>query len=276
MVTNKIQTREIELSYEDGGKGQPVVFVHGSISDSRNWDAHREIVTAQYRMIALTQRYFGPSPWPDDGRNFSVQTHADDLAAFITALRLDRVTIVGHSYGGTVSLVMAISHPELVDRLFLYEFSPFSLSTFVEESVDFIRATAEYLEVLGAGKAATNRGDTEAAVEILMDGVNGVGSFQRLPHSVRSMMQQNGRTLPLLFAAPPSPSITREDLAKLNFPTSFVVGEDTRAFYKMVSKAASQYLPGSKFIEVANARHLWPHQNPAAFSRLVLDFLNDC
>ena len=168
---------------------------------------------------------------------------------------------------------MAISHPELVDRLFLYEFS---LSTFVEESVDFIRATAEYLEVLGAGKAATNRGDTEAAVEILMDGVNGVGSFQRLPHSVRSMMQQNGRTLPLVFAAPPSPSITREDLAKLNFPTSFVVGEDTRAFYKMVSKAASQYLPGSKFIEVANARHLWPQQNPAAFSRLVLDFLNDC
>jgi pimeloyl-ACP methyl ester carboxylesterase len=205
-----------------------------------------------------------------------MQTHADDLAAFITALRLDRVAIVGHSYGGSVSLVMATSHPELVDRLFLYEFSPFSLSTFVEGSDDFSRATEEYLEVLGAGKAATNRGDTDAAVEMLMDGVNGVGSFQRLPHSVRSMMRQNGRTLPLLFAAPPAPSITREDLAKLDFPTSFAVGEDTRALYKMVSKAASQYLPGSKFIEVPNARHLWLQQDPAAFSRLVLDFLNDC
>ena len=120
---NQIQTGDIELSYEDDGDGQPVVFVHGSISDSRNWSPHRGLITAQFRMIALTQRYFGLSPWSDDGRNFSIQTHADDLAGFISALRLDPVAIVGHSYGGAVSLVMAVRHPELVDRLFLYESS---------------------------------------------------------------------------------------------------------------------------------------------------------
>jgi pimeloyl-ACP methyl ester carboxylesterase len=87
-------------------------------------------------------------------------------------------------------------------------------------------------------------------------------------------MQQDGRTLPLVFAMPPPPPISCDDLAKLNFPVSFVVGQDTRMFYKMVSKAASRCLPGSKFIEVPNARHLWPAQNPAAFSQLVLDFLN--
>jgi pimeloyl-ACP methyl ester carboxylesterase len=273
MVMNKIQTRDVELSYQDEGDGQPVVFVHGSISDYRSWNDHREMITPQFRMIALTQRYFGLSPWSDDGRNFSIQTHADDLAAFISALRLDPVAIVGHSYGGAVSLAMAVRHPELVDRLFLYESSQ---STFVDESGAFSRATNERLDVILAGKAAANRGDTDAAVEILMDGVNDhAGDFQRLPHSVRSMMQQNGRTLPLLFAIPPPPHISCEDLAKLNFPASFVVGQDTRAFYKMVSKAASRCLPGSKFIEVPNARHLWPAQNSAAFSRLVLDFLND-
>jgi hypothetical protein len=36
MVMNRIETNEIELSYEDEGAGQPVVFVHGSVSDSRN------------------------------------------------------------------------------------------------------------------------------------------------------------------------------------------------------------------------------------------------
>ena len=83
---NQIQTGDIELSYEDEGDGQPVVFVHGSISDSRNWNQHRGMITAQFRMIALTQRYFGLSPWSDDGRNFSIQTHADDLAGFSGAL----------------------------------------------------------------------------------------------------------------------------------------------------------------------------------------------
>jgi pimeloyl-ACP methyl ester carboxylesterase len=43
--------------------------------------------------------------------------------AFIGALQLDPVAIVGHSYGGSVSLAMAVKHPELVDRLFLYEAS---------------------------------------------------------------------------------------------------------------------------------------------------------
>ena len=148
---NRIETNEIELSFEDEGDGQPVVFVHGSLSDSRNWDQHRGMITAQFRMIAPTQRYFGVSPWPDDGRNFSIQTHADDLAAFISALRLDPVVIVGHSYGGAVSLAMAVRRPELVDRLFLYESSQ---STFVDESDAFSRATNERLGVILAGKAA--------------------------------------------------------------------------------------------------------------------------
>ena len=252
----KIRAKQIELSYEDEGDGEPVVFVHGSNSDCRMWNDHRGMITPQFRMIALTQRYFGLSPWSDDGRNFSIQTHADDLAGFISALRLDPVAIVGHSYGGAVSLAMAVRHPELVDRLFLYESSQ---STFVDKSDAFTRATNERLDVLLAGQAALNRGDTDAAVEILMDGVNGhAGDFQQLPHSVRSMMQQNGRTLPLMFAMPPPPPVSCDDLAKLNFPVSFVVGQDTRMFYKMVSKAASRCLPGSKFIEVPNARHLWP------------------
>jgi pimeloyl-ACP methyl ester carboxylesterase len=273
MPMKKIQIKEIELSYEDEGDGQPVVFVHGSISDCRMWNDHREIITPQFRMIAVTQRYFGLSPWSDDGRSFSIQTHADDLAAFIKVLRPGPVAIVGHSYGGAVSLAMAVSHPELVGRLFLYEGSQ---STFVAASGAFSRAANKRLMFILAGKAAVDRGDTDAALEILMDGVNDhAGDFQRLPDSVRSMMQQNTRTLPLLFAMPPPPHISCDDLAKLKFPVNFVAGQHTHAFYKMVSKAGSQCLPGSTFIEVPSARHLWPSQNPAAFSRLVLDFLKN-
>src|SRR5262245_5439624 len=133
MMMKKIQTEEIELSYEDEGDGQPVVFVHGSLSDFCNWDQHRGMITAQFRMIAPTERYFGVSPWPDDGRNFWIQTS------------------------------MAVRHPELVDRLFLYESSQ---STFVDESDAFSRATNERLGVIQAGKAAADRGDSVAAVEI--------------------------------------------------------------------------------------------------------------
>jgi len=91
---------------------------------------------------------------------------------------------------------------------------------------------------------------------------------------MRSIMKQNGRTLPLLFANPPPPPISCEDLRRLNFRACLVVGENTRAFYKIVSRAANQCISGSKMMEVHNARHLWPGQQPRAFAQLVLDFLN--
>jgi pimeloyl-ACP methyl ester carboxylesterase len=242
------------------------------MSDYRCWDAHRPSIGLRYRVIALTQRYFGSSPWPDDGRNFSMQVHANDLAAFIGALRLDPVAIVGWSYGAAVGLAMAVQHPSLVERLFLYE--P-GLATFVTDPADAARAVNDRLQSMNAAKAAVNGGDIDRAVQLLMDGVNDRdGAFRQLPDQIRGVMLENGRILPLLFASPPGPSITCADLGRLGIPVSIVVGEDSRVFYRIVAEAAHRCITGSKLIKVPNARHLWPSQDPAAFSQLVLDFLD--
>jgi pimeloyl-ACP methyl ester carboxylesterase len=269
MVTKRARIDGTELPYVDQGDGQPVLFVHGSISDCRIWDTHRENIARRYRVIALTQRYFGLSPWPDDGRNFSIQTHANDLAAFITALRLDPVPIVGRSYGGAVTLAMAAQHPKLVERLFLYE--P-SLATFVADPA----AAEDRLQSMSAAKVATHSGNIDHAVELLMDGVNDRdGDFRKLPDRVQAVILESGRTLPIMFAAPPAPPITCEDLGRFGIPVSIAVGENTRAFYRITAEATHQCIPGSALIKVPNARHLWPIQDPTAFSKLVLDFLDN-
>jgi pimeloyl-ACP methyl ester carboxylesterase len=272
MVANRVRIDGTELSYVDQGEGRAVVFVHGGMSDYRCWDAHRPSIGLRYRVIALTQRYFGSSPWPDDGRNFSMQVHANDLAAFIGALRLDPVAIVGWSYGAAVGLAMAVQHPSLVERLFLYE--P-GLATFVTDPADAARAANDRLQSMNAAKAAVNGGDIDRAVQLLMDGVNDRdGAFGQLPDQIRGVMLENGRILPLLFASPPGPSITCADLGRLGIPVSIVVGEDSRVFYRIVAEAAHRCITGSKLIKVPNARHLWPSQDSAAFSQLVLDFLD--
>ena len=51
------------------------------------------------RYIAYDQRYFGPAPWPDDGKHFSLATHANDLAAFLRQLDVGPAHHVGWSYG---------------------------------------------------------------------------------------------------------------------------------------------------------------------------------
>lgn len=269
--TEKARVNGVELFYVDRGEGPSVLFVHGSNVDYRVWAEHSEILGPRYRVIALTQRYFGMSAWPDDGRDFSIQVHADDLAAFIGALRLDPVTIIGWSYGGAVCLALAVQHPELVKRLFLYE--P-ALATFVSDPIAAKRAIDDRLEMSRAAKLAANSGNVESAVQLFMDGVNDHnGAFRSLPDWVQQMMLENARMLPLLFSAPPPPQITCVDLSRLTVPVTVALGGESRMFYRISAEWAAQCIPGARLMTISKARHLWPIQNPKTFSQLALDFL---
>src|SRR5262245_56923180 len=77
-----ISVNAVTLTYLEQGSGTPVVLIHGGFADHRIWEAQRDVVAAKYRFIAITMRYFGTAPWPDDGSNFSQATHVADVAAF--------------------------------------------------------------------------------------------------------------------------------------------------------------------------------------------------
>jgi pimeloyl-ACP methyl ester carboxylesterase len=245
-----------------------VVFVHGSNTDARIWDEHRGIVGARYQIIAPTQRYFGHDAWPDDGRNFSIDTHAADLATFITSQKVAPVAAVGWSYGAAVALVMSLRHPELVSKLFLYE--P-ALATFVTDPKE---AIDDRVQMSKAAKEEADRGNFETAVQLFMNGVNDdAGAFHALTPRVRRIMLENARMLSLLFAARP-PQITCDDLARLSMPVTVAMGEENRAFYKICGEAAARCIPNARLITIAKARHLWPVQDPEGFSQAVLAFLD--
>ena len=93
--SKRVRIAEVELCYLDQGPGEAAVLVHGFPVSGRIWDDHRQAMTPQIRVIAPTLRYFGSLPWIDHGRNFSIKTHADDLAGFIATPELDPVAVVG-------------------------------------------------------------------------------------------------------------------------------------------------------------------------------------
>jgi hypothetical protein len=100
-AVKEVEVNGVRLQYWDQGSGEPVVFVHGVISDHRAWEPVRDEIARKYRFIALTQRYFGTGSWKDDGKEFSVATFSNDLAQFITSLNAGPVHLVGWSFGGT-------------------------------------------------------------------------------------------------------------------------------------------------------------------------------
>ena len=262
----------VKLPYAEYGEGEPVVLVHGSNSDHRIWDQHRRIIGSKYRAIALSQRYFGRDPWLDAGEEFCISVLANDLASFVRGLELAPVTIVGWSFGGAVSLTMALRNRELVRRMLLYE--P-ALTTFVSDAGDSRVAAEDRSAMMSAAKALATSGDLAGAVRLFMDGVNAEdGAFDRLAPQVRTLMIENARMLPLLFAGPPPPPVTADDLRAFNCPVTIALGDESRPHYQIAARAAHSLLPLSRLEVVRNAKHLWPIQDPQGFSQLVLHALD--
>jgi non-heme chloroperoxidase len=88
-----------QIYYKDWGQGQPVVFSHGWPLTADAWDDQMVFLASRgYRCIAHDRRGHGRSSQPWGGNE--MDTYADDMAALVTALDLNKVIHVGHSTGG--------------------------------------------------------------------------------------------------------------------------------------------------------------------------------
>jgi pimeloyl-ACP methyl ester carboxylesterase len=261
-----------KLTYQEQGRGRPIVFVHGAITDYRTWEGQSEAVAAHNRFIALTMRYFGTDPWPDDGSKYSMKTHSDDLVAFIQNLNAGPVDLVGWSYSGPIALLVAVRHPELVQSLFLDE--PSTLA-FVTDPADLKVATEDRAAMASPAATAVKAGDIAGAVKTLFNSVNGQPDlFDTVPAAVRTMLLDNARTLPISFAAPPPPAITCGQLGQIKVPTTVAVGELTRPFYKIAARGVARCIPRAKLVVIPKGRHAAAVQASSAFNEALLRFLN--
>ena len=113
--TNFIAGPQGRLRVDDGGSGKalPVLLVHGNGANHNQWRHQLEHLRKTRRAVAFDLRGMGESDVPRNG-DYSVDAMADDVQAVADALRLPRLVIVGHSYGGPVVAAYAAKHPERV------------------------------------------------------------------------------------------------------------------------------------------------------------------
>jgi pimeloyl-ACP methyl ester carboxylesterase len=269
--TSQLSANGVNLTYVDEGKGTPVVFVHGALSDLRFWEPQRQAVASKYRFIAYTYRYHGTEPWPDEGKDYSGATHLADLVAFLNGLKAAPVHLVGLSYGGSLAAQVAANHPELLRSLTLAEPGLFSLIVDKPEAKPTLDAFGKgFQEVATVLKG----GDPKGALRQFYALVTGTGpdAFDKLPPAGQQMFEENSRTLPLLFSGE-LPPVTCEALAKVKVPTLVVEGARTPAFFREVDKAVVSCIPGSRLAMIPDASHPMSAENPAAFNEALLEFL---
>ncbi len=105
-----------QMHYVDEGRGEPILFIHGSSVWSFLYRKIIRDLRQDYRCIAPDQLGFGLSAKPI-GWGYSFAEHGRNLAALIDHLGLQRITLVVHDVGGPIGLSYALDHPERIARL---------------------------------------------------------------------------------------------------------------------------------------------------------------
>jgi len=117
-----IRVNGVELYYERHGQGEPVLLIHGLGSSTLDWDAQVEALAAFYTVITVDVRGHGRSEKPSGP--YTVKLFADDTAAFIRALNLGPMHVVGISMGGMIAFQLAVDATELVRSLVIVNSGP--------------------------------------------------------------------------------------------------------------------------------------------------------
>ncbi|MFE4754989.1 alpha/beta fold hydrolase [Streptomyces mirabilis] len=120
-IGRTIDVNGIATNYHDHGSGDPVLLIHGSgpgVSAWANWRLTIPELAKQHRIIAPDILGFGYTQRPD-GVRYDADTWLAHLVGLLDTLGIDRVAVIGNSFGGSLALRLATRYPDRVNRLIL-------------------------------------------------------------------------------------------------------------------------------------------------------------
>ncbi len=261
----------ITLHYLDWGPADapPVVLLHGITGHARVWDHLAARLVPGRRVLALDQRGHGDSdPAPDD--DYRVGTMADDVAAFVGSLRIDRFALLGHSMGGRIAIKYAADHAARLERLVIVDIGPDINLAGLERVRDMMAQSPERIESEDWAVEYIRRANPLQDLDMLRERVR--HGLKRLPDGeltwkyakgLRDMMREGRRDAVDLW----------EPLPRIPCPTLVVRGAESDILSAEVAKKMTERLPDGRVVEIAGAGHTVPADRPEEFVRQIRAFL---
>ncbi len=259
-----LNAADYDFAYIVNGKGEPVVFVHGSLLDIRYWQAEVDALAPNFRAIAYSRRYHWPNRKPDGPFSYTGAGHTDDLIAFLQALGAGPVHLVGHSYGGYMAARLATLRPDLLLSLTLIEpGGP------IEGEVPGRSRVSEHNEAADM----VRRGNLEDGVAYFMDTVCFEPRWIDGPEIYRQATVENGFTITEQVKEI-RPTVSAAGLAAIACPTLLMIGARSGSPFTETLDRIEELIPDTKRVSVPDASHLVNQDNPSGFMDALSGFLD--
>lgn len=236
-----------------------LLIVHGLFGSGRNWGAIAKRLAPERRVVSVDQRNHGQSPWYD---SHTYEDMAVDLAEVVEAQGAP-MDVLGHSMGGKAAMVLALTRPELVNRLIVADISPVTYAHDQNQNIQSMRSVD-----LGTVEKRSH------AVDQLAQSITDPTLRSFFTQSLDVANKRWRLNLDVLEDQMPHILGFPEITARYEGPTLFLSGADSTYVSPEHRPSIKALFPYARFAKITGAGH-WLHaEKPREFIQSVQAWLN--
>ncbi|CAG1000340.1 MAG: alpha/beta fold hydrolase [Bacteroidetes bacterium] len=278
-----VEANNIQFFVKKVGSGTPILVIHGGPGYSHNYFLpHLETLAQEFQFIFYDQRGCGKSSFPTDSA-FKMDDYVADLSALVSALKLDTVNILAHSWGGLIALNYASTHSDKINKLVLSNSYAVN-STFHEQSLEKKNTkrseqdTKEWVEVIMSNEYKSGNADAVKKAFVLNEKYNLAkpenyeSVFSQMDFSVAAQKQMKlveGLSERYLF------NYTTESLLPSILTKTLIIAGDLDNIPFDATQILHDNLKKSEFVVIKNSCHYPFAENPDDFNSAFKKFFEN-
>jgi pimeloyl-ACP methyl ester carboxylesterase len=266
LAQHGIDVKGVHMEYLEGGKGEPLVLLHGFGANKDNWTRMARHLTAHFRIIAPDLPGFGESS-ADPDADYTISVQVDRVKAFVRALGIQSLYLGGNSMGGNIAGVYAARYPGELKSLLLI--APGGVAS---------SEPSEMFQLLKDGMPNPLVAGSPEDYEHLLDFV-----FVKRPfipraiekYLIREAMEHqplNSKIFKQLLTSRDVPPL-EQLLNGVPIPTLIVWGTGDRVLHVSGAKILKRAMPKAEVAVMNGVGHLPMIEKPKETAKLYLDFL---
>lgn len=259
----------LRFHYRDWGNegAQPFVLLHGFTGHARTWDTFAQAMQEKYWVLALDQRGHGETEWATDYR---AERMVEDIAAFVDALELQQIILLGLSMGGRNAYMYAAQYPDKVARLVIVDIGPEIMPAGAERIRRMVQEPDVFTDPEEAVQAARAANPRPPEAELRHRVLNNLIRRDDGRWTWRYDVKLRSPAYPL---PRPDPALVWAMLPKITCPTLLVRGTETDILSRETAERMVREIPDCRLVEVPASGHTVPLDNPSGFLAAVQAFL---
>lgn len=277
-TAKQVQLDSLQINYVEAGKGETVIMIHGLGGNASHWKKNIETLSRKFHCIAVDLPGYGNSSTVERGdADTQLDFYAEVIASLLKKLKIPTASVMGHSMGGQVSIILALTYPALVNKLVLV--APAGLETFTAAEANVLTGyanTAFYMAQDSAAIAKTYRANffrmPDAAEGLIKERIalKQCAGFEmycrQIPMGVKGMLAH-----PVI-----------DELKKISQRVLVLYGEEDAlipnkflhpSLTVTAVAAMAKSIPRSSIRMIPEAGHLLQYEKPEAVNEAVIQFL---